>query len=620
MKMKKLLAGVLSAAMVATMIPASMAFSSVSAAPEDSLVASYDFTTSTGTGSWTDATWSAVGEGVTITSGTGAVITGGDDHSSIYTTNALKDNATNGFSVVMNVAVTDNATNFGGLFGFASDAADVDANFFNVTGSGTGIHHTYTDGFYDIVSGSTVLGSTMQEYAITVSDDQICIYVNGSQCVVYNHDDTDQGSTWPQYPGYHIDSTSLVNSVDDFVIGYLGFWEGATATVQDVALYSSVLTEEEIADMSGIEPEEVTLLNEYDLTTVEGRTAWTASSDEIKENENGITFTTNGQNDTHDGDGSGAVRYSIANPYLNSDSNTMTIVTDVKTGDINIDYFATLYGFYNNSDNNLFGLSTNGRGAHWNYTQNGMGYFDVNAGTVVDMTQDVTRLVMVVGNDSITIYANGKYVSTITNSDRTAGDASISSTAAGIKLSQYFVLGQYANTWWLTSADTNFKYVAFYTGAMSADQVAENYAQSIADTLNITMRGRQAGTIDGETAVRFVANLDQDAINDNEAITKLGWAAENGTTVTENATGYMLNTVTSDSNLAATGKYAYTYVQATEDSVAVLPCVQITVNGNAYWFAYDGISGSAVSTEASAVVSAIDVEGIFAAAAENTLA
>ena len=44
MKMKKLLAGVLSAAMVATMIPASMAMSSVSAAPEDSLVASYDFT------------------------------------------------------------------------------------------------------------------------------------------------------------------------------------------------------------------------------------------------------------------------------------------------------------------------------------------------------------------------------------------------------------------------------------------------------------------------------------------------------------------------------------------------------------------------------------------------
>ena len=45
MKMKKLLAGVLSAVMVATMIPASMAFS-VSAAEtnEDSFVAYYDFT------------------------------------------------------------------------------------------------------------------------------------------------------------------------------------------------------------------------------------------------------------------------------------------------------------------------------------------------------------------------------------------------------------------------------------------------------------------------------------------------------------------------------------------------------------------------------------------------
>ena len=51
MKMKKLLAGVMSAAMVATMIPASMAFS-VSAAPEDSLVASYDLTTDTGREGW----------------------------------------------------------------------------------------------------------------------------------------------------------------------------------------------------------------------------------------------------------------------------------------------------------------------------------------------------------------------------------------------------------------------------------------------------------------------------------------------------------------------------------------------------------------------------------------
>ena len=152
-----------------------------------------------------------------------------------------------------------------------------------------------------------------------------------------------------------------------------------------------------------------------------------------------------------------------------------------------------------------------------------------------------------------------------------------------------------------------------YSSTLTEAEVEEAYAQSIADDLNITMLGRQAGTIDGETAVRFVANLDQDAINNNEAVTMLGWAAEDGTAVTENATGYTLTTVTTDSNLAGTGKYAYTYVQVTDESVAVLPCVQITVNGNAYWFAYDGRSGSAINTEKSAVVSAIDVQGIFEA-------
>lgn len=614
MKMKKLLAGVLSAAMVATMIPAGMAFS-VSAAPEDSLVASYDFTTSTGTGSWTDATWSAVGEGVTITSGTGAVITGGDDHSSIYTTNALKDNAANGFSVVMNVAVTDNATNFGGLFGFASDAADVDANFFNVTGSGTGIHHTYTDGFYDIVSGSTVLGSTMQEYAITVSDDQICIYVNGSQCVVYNHDDTDQGSTWPQYPGYHIDSTSLVNSVDDFVIGYLGFWEGATATVQDVALYSSVLTEEEIADMSGVEPVEPALISAYNFdgnlnNSVEGAGAAVTVAqgaggmvgDEISTSVEYVD---------------GAVKLSPDNGYglkLDVDTskiqnNTFTVSFDVSYQSIAANLATMFIGAQNQQTSQLWYSIGNGYSPNdyeeanymiWYYSS---AYGQLNSGSLIALDEMATLTATFSGTNAV-LYLNGVEIDSGT-------------VPAIVGKNTNFYLGVNA---WDPIADITVDNVRVYNYALSADEVAEGYAQSIADDLNITMRGRQAGTIDGETAVRFVANLDQDAINDNEAVTKLGWAAENGTTVAENATGYMLNTVTSDSNLAATGKYAYTYVQATKESVAVLPCVQITVNGNAYWFAYDGISGSALSTEASAVVSAIDVEGVFAAAAESTMA
>ncbi len=60
MKMKKLLAGVLSAAMVATMIPASMAFSSVSAEVPEA-VATYDFSADE---SWHLEGHSSITEGV----------------------------------------------------------------------------------------------------------------------------------------------------------------------------------------------------------------------------------------------------------------------------------------------------------------------------------------------------------------------------------------------------------------------------------------------------------------------------------------------------------------------------------------------------------------------------
>lgn len=622
MKMKKLLAGILSATMVATMIPASMAFSSVSAEVPEAL-ATYDLTTDAGREDWVASVRTT--ENVTnplsepSVGDSGVIFTGGwagneaSNGSQSYTIdNPLKGNATNGFSVVVTVAVSNDGFRnaYESMFNFNGSPTASQA-FFNVSGNGGGLHLNEWGTYWDYANGSTVDLTSESQFVLTVtSNDTITLYKNGVP--VNSH-------TVSEYAGKSV--VNAVNDMNNFALGAAPETFGqASMTFSAVSFYTSALTGEQVAELSGVEPEEVTLLNEYDLTTVDGRTGWTASSDEITENENGVTFTTNGQNGSNEGTGKDVVRYSITNPYLNSDSNTMTIVTDVKTGTENIDYFATLYGFYNNSENNLFGLSTNGRGVHWNYTESNMDYYDVNTGATVDMMQDVTRLVMVVGTNDITIYANGKLVSTITNSDRSAGGASISSTAAGIKISQYFVLGQYANNWWLTSADSNFKYVAFYTGAMTAEQVEENYAQSIADTLNLTMRGMQQGTFtpaEGEAtlATRFVANLNSDALA-NDAITMLGWAAEADATTEitnpETATYAPITTVTNDSALASEGTFAYTYVVTDGAQTGVVPCVQVTVGGNAYWFSYNGYSGSLESTAAGGtnpcqVVAAIEV-------------
>ena len=99
MKMKKLLAGILSATMVATMIPASMAFSGVSAAEDtgNGLVASYDFTKGQ-TDVWSDAT---KGEGTAVTVDDNGVTTiySATDPQSYSIENPLQNKVTDGFTV-----------------------------------------------------------------------------------------------------------------------------------------------------------------------------------------------------------------------------------------------------------------------------------------------------------------------------------------------------------------------------------------------------------------------------------------------------------------------------------------------------------------------------------------
>lgn len=614
MKMKKLLAGVLSAAMVATMIPASMAFSSVSAAPEDSLVASYDLTTDIGREDWTGT------EGYVSVDENGVSIAhdGETGKGQYYITNPLagKD-LTDGFSVVVDVAalLTDDAV-WDTLFGF-SKVNDLSAvNFFSVGNTGTTVRlnrqsENLNPYFFDIV-GNPMLDSSTQRIVLSVSSEAINIYLDGNATPIasYSYNNTYVATEY---------SMNVIDYVDEagyFILGAVAsYWGNPEINVKSVAFYDTALTSDDVVSLGAYEDKQISV--SYDLTTEEGRQGWTGTGYTVSD-ETGITLKNGSYTDRS--------RYYIENPLQGNSTGEFTVVLDVKVGELaetlNGKRDQALFGFSNHSGYTYSGVMATGAYVR----SNNYGYFDTGLSTEVIDLSEMSRYVMTVSGNTVTIYKNGESQGQFTYAYSGDAAANTPATLAGRAASNdFFDLGEFAEGWdagwyWAASNGTEYKYVALYNTAMSAADVEKDYAKSIADDLNITMRGRQAGTIDGEIAVRFVANLDQDAINGNEAVTKLGWAAENGTAVTENATGYMLNTVTSDSNLAATGKYAYTYVQQTSDSVAVLPCVQITVNGNAYWFAYDGSSGSAMSADPSVVVSAIDVEGIFAAAAENTLA
>lgn len=259
MKMKKLLAGVMSAAMVATMIPASMAFS-VSAAPEDSLVASYDFTQGETEG-W--AGYTVGGLGATYTEGNSNItidengVTMSAGANSYAIANPLAGEVTDGFTVAVDVSIPAGQaqTVYEGLFGFNNHAA---WNFMGVTNDGytlrancepsTGQH------WYDIEhSGTAVDFSTPVRYVMTADRDQLVLYVNGEEIATF----TDGTPDAQQYVG---DTTvDFANEALYFNLGeYAGSstweWWGTAMTVSAVSFYSSTLSAEDVASLGAYEP------------------------------------------------------------------------------------------------------------------------------------------------------------------------------------------------------------------------------------------------------------------------------------------------------------------------------------------------------------------------------
>ena len=617
MKMKKLLAGVLSAAMVATMIPASMAFSGVSAAPEDSLVESYDFTqgeTQGWTAEGTNANSIVVdANGITFQDGLQAT-------NQLYTIdNPLRNQANDGFSVEIDVA----SMSTGGegmnkpwetLFSFNGVNGDSNnAGFFSVSSGVNGVHYNDgSDNFWDNTSLTLMDLSNGGKVVLTVSpQNYICLYLDGNPVSSF----TPSG-----YTGSPQTVVSYVNNMAQFSIGANPmFWGQYGMTVAGVAFYKSALTEDEVTSLGAYQKPEIPETTfTYNLAT--DTTGWNGYS--YDSNFNTITG-----NDSVTVDSNGAVlpqgnnTYGIANPLRGNVDDAVTVEM-VVTLDENavIDDTNGLFGFTNHEHWNFFSVGNTGYSVAAN---NSTGYFDLNTGDAAEgklLKGQQIHYAMVATQESITFYQNGEVIAT-NNAGTSNTDYVASQALSWINTAQYFDLG--------TSRTQNGAYACVMPGtgmtvssvtlsntAYTAAQIEEDYAQSIADDLNVTMLGRQLGTTSGgQNGVRFVARVDESVLN-NSAVTRLGWmSANNSTVVTDIDTPSTLTRVTDASAFdeSATG-YAYTLVAAKAENdittnTAVLPCVEITVNGNSYWFAYNGIYG-AYNTEKSMPVAAIDVSTV----------
>lgn len=282
MKMKKLLAGVLSATMVATMIPASMAFSSVSAegTNEDSFVAYYDFTADE-TNGWapytvtqknvsTDYnTYTNTATGVEVNE-SGLNITAGAHGYGID--NPLQNQVTNGWTVSMTVTLpaNTNITVFEGLFGFDNHAINgydywqisnngvaTQANAYSAYAAAdlnTGVWWfgpAVNDGNYG--NGTKVIPTEQKvRYTAVATEKDICIYVDDVRV-----------RTIPTTSGIYDGTITLsaANTYEYFDIGLVStgynndtrapwLWWASAMVVDDVAFYNSALSSEQVASLN----------------------------------------------------------------------------------------------------------------------------------------------------------------------------------------------------------------------------------------------------------------------------------------------------------------------------------------------------------------------------------
>lgn len=265
MKLKKLLAGVLSATMVATMIPASMAFS-VSAEAEGGLVAAYDLTTEAGRSDWTNAsigTVSITTDSEGVHSSYGWTEETGLQADAYSIVNPLAGNVTDGFTVVVNT--TGGFANPGtSLFGF-SDSVNPYDNDVNTSYTRTGCFTVMTDmksmhlnpwdgvenGWWDIAYEDPAVQTSGGQYVLTGNaDGGVALYLNGTLMASYANTSEIVAASNHGEASWIKTVAHWVNTKAYFNLGASTYWLNEAQTYTSVAFYNEEMSADQVAAMS----------------------------------------------------------------------------------------------------------------------------------------------------------------------------------------------------------------------------------------------------------------------------------------------------------------------------------------------------------------------------------
>ena len=266
MKMKKLLAGVLSAAMVATMIPASMAFSSVSAEGEgNGLVASYDFTKGQTDG------WRNV-KGVSVTDA--GIVTTWDTDGAYAIENPLAGKVTDGFTVVVTTSAGFNNPGTS-LFSFShaeiprNDDRIASAGAFSVMSDYESMHLNPWDGEQNGYSDyfcedNVVVEDTGTTFVLTGNaNGGITLYKNGETVVSFADTAAILAAATgkdAEHPEYVKTVAYWINNMEYFNLGTSNYWTSEAKTYTSVAFYNE--------EMSADQVEALSIANALDLEVI----------------------------------------------------------------------------------------------------------------------------------------------------------------------------------------------------------------------------------------------------------------------------------------------------------------------------------------------------------------
>lgn len=633
MKMKKLLAGVLSAAMVATMIPASMAFSSVSAVAPDGVVTdglvSYFTFDGNGTNSVDGATTASfLAEGASAASIVedsvrGQVVQiGGANGNRSYVDlgNDIPDSAEGvSFGGWVKLAEGQDAAAWWNMFTLDDNKID---SWHYFTASTNGTMHQNFGAIFDGVGNPCLANDGAWHYLVLASSGQdINVYVDGS--LIYTYVSAAKAlSTLVKEPDVH------------FYLGYIRqFWDAANCYIDDYAIYSKELTAEEVkanydATVVAVESDVTSgLISAYPLAD---------DYDDLLGGDAVTTMGTTAGFNIYGGVDAAVVSTSGANTdglkipssaFANATSSTgLTVSVDLYADTFNFWSRAFQFGTYpggnwdtsaTDTSSQLYLAEGGSICAHINNTQ--MVWFDgtysdggANDACVEDQWVNVT---MVFDSTSIYYYIDGALMTIAGsyNENYTVADV-INAIVNG---SDNWI----GRSYW--SADTALvggaANLITYNRALSpndvkalvaADGAEEVYAKSIADSLNLQVVGMQKGTTTtSQEAIRFVANVDESVVG-NEAIVNLGWAWQAGTALDGSYVTPPVTTVADDDTLATEGNYAYTLLFETDTNTnyAVAPYVSVQVGGNTYNFCYNGRYGNFETTNSNSNIVYVPVD------------